>query len=282
MSNLKKRISLLLASLMLLSSTAVFASCGETTDDPATQTTASSGDNAESMDEDFDDRFIGVNYDGRPFRVYTTTADYDDGAGNSNFLIEGSAKTEGNLVNDAVLERNITVEEMLGVKLEFTQTDIGYDGVPADIRIITQSGMDDFDLVVNSIFAFSELLIEGHFRNVLDADCVFDFDRNYWYRDYMDDLRLMDGYQYILAGDYFLDILRTAHLLLLNKDLYKDYNNRSADEIYDVVSNYEWTFDKLNVICSNIYRDLNTNNEVDKGDQFGFMTASSWVVPSPS
>ena len=276
MNNFKKHLCLILAAVMLLSVAAVFTGCGETTDDPATQTTASSGDNAESMDEDFDDRFIGVNYDGRPFRVYTTTADYDDGAGNSNFLIEGSAKTEGNLVNDAVLERNITVEEMLGVKLEFTQTDIGYDGVPADIRIITQSGMDDFDLVVNSIFAFSELLVEGHFRNVLDTDCVFDFDRNYWYRDYMEDLRLMDGYQYILAGDYFLDILRTAHLLLLNKDLYKDYNNRSADEIYDVVSNYEWTFDKLNVLCSNIYRDLNTNNEVDKGDQFGFMTASAW------
>ena len=275
MTNIKKTLCLLLASVMLLSSAAVFTGCGENTDDPASNEDRTTNTAAEE-ESGVDNRFVGVDYDDRPFRVYTTTADYDDGAGNSNFLIEGTSKTEGNLVNDAVLERNITVEELLGIKLEFTQTDTGYDGVPADIRIITQSGLDEFDLVVNSIFAFSELLIEGHFRNILDEDCVFDFERNYWYKDYMDDLRLMDGYQYILAGDYFLDIMRTAHLLLLNKDLYKNYYNRSADEVYDIVSNYEWTFDKLNELCSNIYMDLNTNNEVDKGDQFGFMTASYW------
>ena len=276
MKKSKKWLSLTLAAIMLLSVAAVFIGCGETSDDPAGESGQSTVTNAEDENGDVDNRFVGVNYDGRPFRVYTTTADYDDGAGNSNFLIEGTSKTEGNMVNDAVLERNITVEELLGVKLEFTQTDISYDGVPADIRILTQSGLDEFDLAINSIFSFSELLIEGHFRNVLDESCVFDFDRNYWYRDYMEDLRLMNGYQYILAGDYFIDVMRTAHLLLLNKELYKDYNNRSADEVYDIVSNYEWTFDKLNEICSNVYVDLNTNNEIDKGDQFGFMTASAW------
>ena len=275
MNNLKKQFSLILAVIMLMSVAVVFVGCGESTDDPAAN---DSGKNtvSEDVSDGADHRFDGVNYKDRPFHVYTTTADYDDGAGNSNFLIEGTTKTEGNMVNDAVLERNITVEELLGVKLKFTQTDMNYDAVPADIRIITQSGLSDFDLVINSIFSYSELLIEGHFRNILDEDCVFDFDRNYWYKDYMDDLRLMNGYQYILAGDYFIDVMRTAHLLLLNKDLYRDYYNRSADEVYDIVSNYEWTFEKLNQMCSDIYFDLNTNNEVDAGDRFGFMTASAW------
>ncbi len=273
MSQFKKSLSVLLATVTLLSATAIFAGCGETVENPAEDSANTSVIESDAAETD---RFANVDYDGRTFNVYTSTADDDGGQGCSNFLIEGSAKTEGNLVNDAVLERNVTVEEILGVKLEFTPTDISFDAVAGDIRKLTQSGTDDFDLIINSIFSFSDLLIEGHFRNVLDEECAFDFDQNYWYKDYMEDLRLMDGYQYILAGDYFIDVIRSAHLLLLNKELYKDYYNSSANEVYDIVSNYEWTFDRLNQMCTGLYADLNANNEVDAGDQFGFMTASYW------
>ena len=278
MKNFKKRLSLILAALTLLSATAVFAGCATSNEDDdedkknPQQTTP--GTEVESVEVDH--RFDGVDYKDRSFRIYTNAADTSDGISNSNFLIEGNQKTEGNMVNDAVLERNITVEELLGVKLEFTQSDIAFDAVASDIRTLTQAGTDEFDLVVNSIFAFSELLIEGNFRNTLEPDCVFDFDRDYWYRDYMEDLRLLNGHQYVLAGDYFIDVLRSAHLLLVNKSLYKDYNKTSADELYDVVSNYEWTFDKMNTVCSDMYVDLNHTGAVDDGDQFGFMTASYW------
>lgn len=274
MLQLKKYLCLLLVATMLLCPLAVLTGCGQNTETP--DDTSKQSGTANETEEGEDNRFVGIDYKDRPFRVYTSTAELDSGSSSSNFLIEGTAKTEGNRVNDAVLERNVLVEELLGVKLEFTQTDIGIDGVSADIRRLTQSGFDDYDLVINTIYAFSELLIEGNFRNILDEECVFDFERNYWYKDYMDDLRLMDGYQYVLAGDYFIDILRSAHLLLVNKDLYQNYYNRSANELYDLVSNYEWTFDKLNSICTGLYADLNTNNEVDDGDQFGFMTASYW------
>ena len=198
------------------------------------------------------------------------------GKGNSNFLIEGTGETDGGLVNDAVLERNIQVEDLLGVELEFTQIDLNYNEVAADIRRFTTSGTDEYDLVINDIYAYAELLIEGNFRNVLDEECVFDFERPYWYKDYMDDLRLMDGYQYVLAGDYFIDILRDAHLLLLNKQIYLDHYNRKADELYDVVTNFEWTYEKMNEVISDMYTDKNLNNVKDKGDQFGFMEPEFW------
>ena len=274
MTNFKKRMSLFLAILMLLSVTAVFASCGETSEDP-TQTRDPQA-NTESEGESADTRFDGINYNGREFRIYTSTNISTMGKGNSNFLIEGTGETDGGLVNDAVLERNIQVEELLGVELVFTQADLTYAEVAGDLRKYTQSGDDVFDLVINDIYAYAELIIEGNFRNVLDEDCVFDFDRTYWYKDYMEDLRLVNGYQYVLAGDYFIDILRDAHLLLLNKQIYMDFYNRSADEIYDVVSNYEWTYEKMNEIISDKYADKNLNGVKDKGDQFGFMEPEFW------
>ena len=268
----QRRLSLLLAVVMLLSVSAVFAGCGTGEETPGhTHVTTAANEG-----EEVDDRFVGVNYDGREFRIYTSTNISTMGKGNSNFLIEGTGETDGGLVNDAVLERNITVEEMLGVELVFTQADLSYSEVAGDIRKYTQSGDDVFDLVINDIYAYAELLIEGNFRNVLEDECVFDFDREYWYKDYMEDLRLVNGYQYVLAGDYFIDILRDAHLLLLNKQIYVDYYNRSADEIYDIVANYEWTYDKMNEIISDKYADKNLNGSKDKGDQFGFMEPEYW------
>jgi hypothetical protein len=82
-----------------------------------------------------DTRFDGINYDGREFRIYTSTNVSTMGKGNSNFLIEGTGETEGGLVNDAVLERNIQVEDLLGVELVFTQ------GVVAAISNAVSAGV---------------------------------------------------------------------------------------------------------------------------------------------
>ncbi len=276
MSHFKKSVSLALALLMLLSVVSVFSACGETQEGPNAPTTNNQSTNSEGDAFEEDHRFDGVNYNGRDFRIYTSINISSMGKGNSNFLIEGTGETDGSLVNDAVLERNIQVEELLGVELVFTQVDLNYSEVAGDIRRYTTSGTDEFDLAINDIYAYAELLIEGNFRNVLDEDCVFDFERPYWYKDYMDDLRLMDGYQYVLAGDYFIDILRDAHLLLLNKQIYLDHYNRSADEIYDVVTNFEWTYEKMNEIISDMYTDKNLNSTKDKGDQFGFMEPEFW------
>ena len=276
MTTFTKRLSLLLALLMLLSVVAVFTGCGETQEGPDATLSGDSAANSEDESVEEDHRFDNVNYNGREFRIYTSTNISTMGKGNSNFLIEGTGETDGGLVNDAVLERNIQVEDLLGVELEFTQIDLAYNAVAADIRRFTTSGTDEYDLVINDIYAYAELLIEGNFRNVLDEDCVFDFERPYWYKDYMDDLRLMDGYQYVLAGDYFIDILRDAHLLLLNKQIYLDHYNRKADELYDVVTNFEWTYEKMNEIISDMYVDKNLNGTKDKGDQFGFMEPEFW------
>ena len=272
--SLKRILSATLASLLLLSSVAVCASCADSSDENEHSSIQIEAD-------DGDTRFIGVDYKDRPFRIYTSTNVASTGMGNSNFLIEGIGKSGGGIVSDAVFERNTTVEELLSVKLEFTQVDLPYADVAADVRKLTQSGIDEYDLVINDIYAYSELVIEGNFRNVIDDDCVFDFEREYWYKDFMDDLCLIDGYQYFLAGDFFADIIRSAHLLLLNKKIYEDFYNRSSDELYDVVTDYKWTYEKMNEIITDKYMDKNLSGTVDAGDQYGFMIFEYWGPSIP-
>ena len=274
MQTFKKWLCLILSALTLVSVMSVFTGCAN--DGDTTETGDATHDTGNRETGEVDNRFVGVNYGGREFRIYTSINVASAGMGNSNFLIEGEPDTVGNMVNDAVLERNVTTEELLGVKLVFTQTNADMGQVPTEIQKYTLSGDDEFDLVINDMFGFANLVINGHFRNVLDENCVFDFDRDYWYKDFMEDLSLTNGYQYMLAGDYFVDVIRSAHLLLVNKEIYRNYYNRSADELYDTVSNYQWTFAKLNEIITGLYVDKNLNNKVDIGDQFGYMNAGSW------
>ncbi len=282
----KKTLCLTLAILWIASAVSLLAGCAETEEPVETEKqteAATSGDTAavgeseaESDSVPADDRFTGVNYNGRKFRIHTSTRVATTGVAQSNLFIEGVEQSESSLVNDAVLERNIAVEELLGIQLEYHRSDLIHTEVPAEVRRITTAGDDDFDLIINDLYPFANLSIEGQFRNTLDPECVFDFERSYWYGDYMEDLRLLNGYQHLLAGDYFIDVLRSAHLLLLNKEIYNDYYQRNADEIYDFVTNYQWTYDKMYEIVSGVYKDVNANNEKDKGDQFGFISCTFW------
>jgi len=281
-SYLKKATALLLCLSMLAAACFGLVSCGVNTEDeePKDSVKKPVGTNEEGETVEVDP-FEGVDFGDRPFHIYTSTNIACTGMGNSNFLIEGTNTTDGGLVNDAVLERNVTVEEKLGVKLEYTQVNINYTEVEADIRKYVSSGDHEFDLVINDLYPFANLSIEGNFRNTLDPECVFDFEKEYWYDDYMADLRLIDGYQYLLAGDYFIDLIRSAHCLLYNKDIYQEYYQTDPDEVYQWVLNYEWTYEKMNQMISDIYEDKNMNQQKDKGDMYGFLVCEFWGCSIP-
>jgi hypothetical protein len=97
----------------------------------------------------------------------------------------------------------------------------------------------------------------------------------------MEDIRFLDGYQFFLAGDFFIDILRTAHLMLLNKQLYTDYYHSPADELYDVVLNYEWTYEKMLTLTSDLYVDKDLDGQRSGQDQYGYVDWDHWGATIP-
>ncbi len=272
-------LSLALCLLMLFGSLAELTACG-TGEAEETATAAPTDTEAVSEDESTTeaDPFADVNYNGRAFRILTSTNVASSGMGNSNYLIEGEKDAAASMVNDAVVERNAVVEKKIGVTLEFTQLDVDYNNVYSKIRIQAATGLDEYDLVINDLFPFANLSIEGNFRNILSEGFTgFDFeDKSYWYKEYMDDLRLMNGYEFLLAGDYFIDVLRSSHILLFNKGMYQDHYQTDPNEVYEWVLNYEWTYEKMNQMITDMYEDKNRNGLKDYGDQWGLSLLELW------
>lgn len=206
---------------------------------------------------------------GKEFRILSATR-APAGMASSNCFLEGEQNTAGT-INEAVHERNTAVELELDVALTFSHADADKSDIQSEIKRLVMSGTDAYDLVISELLPFASLANDGTFRNILSSEFTgFDFENKpYWYKEYMDDLRLVNGYEYLLAGDFFIDVLRSAHLLLFNKEMYRDHYRRDPGEVFEWVLNYEWTYEKLNGIITDMYLDKNGNSRRDYGDRWG-------------
>lgn len=206
---------------------------------------------------------------GKEFRILSTTR-APAGMASSDCFLEGEQNTAGT-INEAVHERNTAVELELDVALTFSHADADKSDIQSEIKRLVMSGTDAYDLVISELLPFASLANDGTFRNILSSEFTgFDFENKpYWYKEYMDDLRLVNGYEYLLAGDFFIDVLRSSHLLLFNKEMYRDHYRRDPGEVFEWVLNYEWTYEKLNGIITDMYLDKNGNSRRDYGDRWG-------------
>ena len=269
----QRLLAILLIALLLLP---CLCACADNTgeDDPK--------DSANETQDEYDP-FADIDYNDREFWIYTSINAASTGMGNSNFMIEGSGEEpadSSDIVGSAVYKRNLDTEELLGVKLKYVHSDLVYTAVTDDIKRFVNSGSDEFDLIINDLYPLAGLSTGGYFVNTLDPDYKFDFDQKYWYADYMTDVSFIEGYQFMLAGDYFADVIRSGHCLLFNKNLYEDkYGN--ADELYEIVLNYEWTHAKMLEIISDNWVDLNGNGQADDEDRYGYIISDKWGSSIP-
>ena len=268
---MKRLISLLLAFLFIIS---LLASCGSTT-----ETTGSGKETSETTapTETEDTRFDNINFGGREFRVLSSEDSND--ATNAHLLIAGTGEMNGDIVNDAVYKRNSTIEDLLNIDLVFTPTYYTYSNVTTELRKLVMSGDDAYELIVNDLNALAELSAEGLFLNIYNASNL-DFERSYWYKDFMEDLMVVKGGMYILAGDYFMDLIASCHVLYYNKDIIKDaYGN--GDTIYNYVFDGIWTFDKMIEVIKDTYRDLDGDNKLTENDLYGFACIGTYGSAFP-
>ena len=227
---------------------------------------------ADGETEYVDERFVGVDYGGREFRIQTSVDSTD--ATNANEFIEGSGEENGDVVNDTVYRRNLAVEEMLNVKLKFTHSDYTYSNADTEIRKLVMAGDDVYDLIINDCRSIIMLTDENIIYNVADV-VNFDYDRDYWYSDTMNDLVLVPGHMYLLAGDYFMDVLKSCHCLYYNKKI--DENRYGDPEHLDnMVLDGIWTYENATNVINENYVDLNGDGKAAEGDQFGLAGHDYW------
>ena len=92
-----------------------------------------------------------------------------------------SDEATGDIVSDAVYNRNMKVSDRLGVNLEFIyQSDVTrHNGFGDKIRQSVMADSDDYDIIANALYNTVPLIFDGLFLD-LNAMKYLDFDQPWW------------------------------------------------------------------------------------------------------
>jgi hypothetical protein len=286
--NMKKLLSLLLACVLLAS----FAGCGETKSSgedasPAQQTPGAENAGAENEEETEADvlaAYRDIDLGGRTVHISVSSNISENGGGmpSSYPYIAGPDELTGESVQDNVYERNLTVQDLLSCKLEYAPLDLNYDQVQPYIANLVISGDTSVDCYVNDQLGLLYCAMKGYLLDLADkanfGTCYFDFDSGAYYADYMKNLSL-GSQRFLMTGDYFIDTLRAAHVLYLNKNICQDVTG-SPDSVYDMVLEGTWTLDVFNGLVEQAYSDVNGDGQADDDDRYGLSGHSKgWSAP---
>ena len=249
-------VPLMLAGIMALS----FAACGGSGTAGAAVTDAAATDaasGAETVTESEPAEKIDLG--GMEIRV----RGYVEAETNGNeFTVD---ELNGEVINDAVYNRNLAVEQRLNCRIVPNITPKWQAG--DEIKKIIQAGEDNFDISFTRSDPSFSAASEGMFIDLFTVDSI-DTGKPCWSQGFIASASI-NNRLYLLSGPMSLGFYRYLMLELFNKNMFE---RAGFDMPYQTVLDGKWTLDLQNSIASAFYIDLNGDSVRDAGDQYGFVT----------
>lgn len=241
-----------LAALMLLSA----VSCGNGGEGDETQAVTKSEE--ETGEQSAYDTVAKQKYN-REFGIVTRKGIEDD------FKVD---QYTGDVLDDAVYERNVTVSEDFGITFSYEIKD-NYDQV--NQMIITQAGsnLDEYDLYIGQKQSYKSCVQNGYLYDLMDIDSL-NLDRVYWDQAFNAAMNVEDK-AFVATGDISPFSMRITSCLTFNK---KMLNDRQIAYPYALVDSGDWTMDALLTMTTDV-----TNKDLGEDRaEYGF---TCWTMDVP-
>ncbi|MBR5452514.1 MAG: hypothetical protein IKV54_00405 [Clostridia bacterium] len=262
----KRVFSCFLAVLMLLS----FAACADdsgpkdpvTTKGPDSVTTAPKNDNGIVYEED--DLPATLNFGGE--KVFVLSTKIYDSEGKMNRLADFSVEElTSDVINDSIYNRELFVEERLGIEIINIMTDT----VAGEIEKQYSSQDDSYDVIIYPNHNLALYVLNGYFTDLYAVDHL-NFDKPWWSSKFNAEAELEDML-FMSTGSLSLSLTRNIFAMYYNKTLAESYSGSYPElsDLYTVVENGDWTFDKFVELGGGIYKDINGDNAYDIDDEYG-------------
>ena len=281
---MQKTITLLLVLVMSLS---LFIACSDNSDSNSGNVTTQAngetpaGETVETEPVDplearklVSDELPEYDFNGETFKIVCE----DDQL--SHYISE---EITGDVVNDAIYERNAAIGERFNVNIvvQFHHKDYGQVG--SNVTKVVLAGDDEIDLIAHHVVNAGKLALSEVYMNWGDVPYV-DFSKPWWSPSTTEDLTY-NGVTLLAVGDVSLGSIGRTYCVFFDKVKAADYG---IEGIYDLVWNGTWTIDKLSEITRDIYIDVNGNDTRDFDDFYGLATGSNsnigaylWAFDNP-
>ena len=247
MNRMKRTLAILLASLMLLPT---LAACGDA-EEPADTTPPSQVTSSDEDDDIPDDELPdNLNYNKEKITfISANEMDYDD--------------LTGDVVEDAIYERNKAVEERLGVVINVIQEETPIDKVITAVN----GGSSDYDVMVELCWRAAPKFTGNYFYNLRNTQYL-DFEKPWWNQSFTDVVTYND-ITFGVTGAMVLSLYRRTYVTVFNKNLFTDANQPF---LYEHVDNGSWTLDKQTSLVPLFHRDNGNAQQDMEGDIYGFVS----------
>ena len=181
-----------------------------------------------------------------------------------------SEEETGEVMNDAIYNRNLKTEERFRVKLKTNPMDCNWgDQATAWNNALTASvmaGDGAYDLIAGYAATIPALVSSKIFFNWAELPYV-DFTKPWWSEKVAEELTI-NGKTFMAAGDLSTALWKGMTCLFFNKQVAEDYK---IEDFYGLVRDGKWTFDKLIEFTKDTYKDLDGDGKMTEADQYGLL-----------
>ncbi len=274
---MKKYLSLTLALVLIALSLVSLASCGDT-DAPvaesdtaaAAQTTAApETEPAETVDMNKVAELPELNYKDEVITVISSGKDW--------WVDEVSVEqSNGEVINDAVWNRNLRVEQRLGVKINNVIIPFsGYGDIDSKVAKDFSAGDNNYDIsFMNSYRAVMDIT-KGYFFDLIQVEYL-NLEKDYWLQSLNNSISF-HGRQYVATGDISMSTYRMAFVTMFNKALFDD---KKVPYLYEAVESGKWTIEYQLSLISQFYADNDGSQTQTDADTYGLI-ASAKIMADP-
>ncbi|MBQ3178566.1 MAG: hypothetical protein IJB52_12175 [Clostridia bacterium] len=257
---MKRTLICILAALMV-SSTACSGNTAETETEPV-NTEVMETEETETGRADVKDNLPeGLQFDGEQINVFIRP---------ECALFDATGDNSGDVVFDAVYNRNLSVEERLGIKLNYILTEGNdFNFMAQQVYDSVMAGSDDYDILMQRGMQCFNQSLQGLYVDLADNNPYIDLKQPWWWEGTYKEGSIHEDKAYFLAGDITVSVFLFNTACFFNKDLMADYSY-DVDTLYNTVTEGKWTYDVFEEYCTGVYQDVNGDGKASEDDVYAF------------
>ncbi|MBQ2709215.1 MAG: extracellular solute-binding protein [Clostridia bacterium] len=258
---MKKRLLALLLSALMATSVAACAGNDTSTDTTAApvSTTAPADETTVPAETELTPDLPEIKFEGTSLTFACRPRD----ATNYKARWLMADEMNGDIINDAVFERNTYIEEKYGIELVFVESDDPIKLVSTGV----QAGDDEYDVMYDKFKKTGTTALNGYLYNIADFGYA-NYDNPWWDSNSVEGMSY-NGKLYAVVCDISLMACRALRGVIFNRDLIREYQ---MEDPYQLVKDNKWTIDQMISMLTQVSSDLDGNQAMDDADRYGMLT----------
>ena len=183
----------------------------------------------------------------------------------------------GEIVDDAIFNRDQTVMERLNVKFAYHGIPGNYNDRLTFAQQLTSSvmaGDGAYDVVAGYSMSLANLASAGMLYNLMDVDYL-DLTNPWWSENILTQSMVNDKV-FFASGDIATSLLYMMYTTFYNKEMVDEFKLENPAHI---ALDGKWTLDKMIAMTKNVGKDINADGAKDKNDRFGMVISDVYIDP---